>query len=92
MKTILIAEDFRDYLESLHFEANSRKNLVVFMLSTTFEFTSPIFAKIYEEYQEFYVQYQIAKKSLEDTYLKPMYTKVPKWHLDFQSREIVIDE
>jgi hypothetical protein len=52
------------------------------------------FNKIHTEYTEFYIQYELAKKQLEQDYIKPYYPHKNRfqWNLDFQTKEIIVNE
>jgi uncharacterized protein YihD (DUF1040 family) len=92
---IIISDKFRDYIEGLEFEKRSRFNLLNFMLSNNIQ-NEKMFEQIHTEYTEFYIQYELARKKLEQIYIIPrykdIYQKGFKWRLDFKSREVTIDE
>ena len=87
--TIVISEEFRNYLERLNYEKNSRLNLITFMLDTSLD-NKDMFNKLQIEYLEAYVQYELAKKELEQYYIYPKCKIFKSWNLDFLSREVTI--
>lgn len=89
--TIIISETFRDYLESLDYEKRARANLIAFMLTNNMA-NDTMFEKIHTEYLEFFIQYELAKKMLENFYITPQHKIFSSWTLDFQSKEVTIYE
>lgn len=88
---IIISADFRDYLEGLHYEKNSRGNLLNFMIMHDMKRDS-MFEKIHDEYTEFYIKFELAKKNLEQLYLEPIGINSNGWKLDFKSMEVLVNE
>lgn len=88
---IIVSVEFRNYIERLSYEKSSRANLLNFMLMHNMQ-NEEMFEKIQTEYFEFYVQFELAKKRIEEIYLAPRYEILPRWILDFKSREIIIHE
>ena len=88
---IVIPVKFRDLLEGLHYEKNSRINLLNFMIMHDMK-KDPMFEKVHEEYTEFYIQFEEAKKKLEEMYLKPNSINIKGWKLDFKSMEVSVNE
>lgn len=87
---IIISAEFRDFLEGLQYEKNSRLNLLNFMIMQNMKKDS-MFEKIQTEYTEFYIQFELAKKKLEQIYLEPSGFKIKGWKLDFKSREVLFN-
>ena len=86
-------EELVNKLEALNYEVNSRRDIIAFMLSGDYLRTEA-FAQYQQEYQNFYVQYDLLKKMLEDTYVKPLLKddQTVSWNLDFASGELEIYE
>jgi hypothetical protein len=88
---IIISERFRDYIEGLSFEKTARANLITFMLDNNMD-NKEMFEKINTEYLEYYIQFELAKKQLEEIYLASAYKTIPNWSLDYHSKEVTIYE
>lgn len=86
---IIIDEKFRDYLESLDYEKRARLNLIIFMLTNDMA-NHEMFEKIQDEYHEFFIQYELAKKQFENLYIAPRYKTFSGWNLDFRSKEVTV--
>ena len=86
---IVIPAEFRDFLEGLYYEKNFRINLLSFMIMHDMK-KDPMFDKIHDEYTEFYIKFELAKKKLEEIYLKPKDINYKCWKLDFNSMEVLI--
>jgi hypothetical protein len=86
---IFVSDTFRDYMEALQVEKDSRANLITFMMNTNMGNTEA-FNKLQQEYLLFFMEYELAKRMLEKIYLKPKYEKIRSWNLDFRSKEITV--
>lgn len=53
---------------------------------------SQMFEKIHNEFVEFHIQYEIAKKSLEENYIIPNYKKTSSWNLNYKTRRVTVNE
>ncbi len=92
IEQIKINKELCDYIESLHFEVNSRKDLLAFAMSKEFINTDS-FKQYHDEYQEFYIKYETAKNELYDMYLKEKYEGKPiRWELKFDTRILNVME
>lgn len=90
IEQIEINKELCDYIEALHYEVYSRKDLLTFAIGKGLVDTES-FNKYHNEYQEFYVKYEIAKQELYDTYVKEKYGYKPlKWELKFSTRTLII--
>lgn len=81
---IIINEKMRDYLEALHYEVESRKELIAFALERDIKHT-PSFDEYQKEYREVCAEYELAKKELEKEYLVGKCEGYTGWRLDFES-------
>lgn len=91
MKTtvIKIGEDVRDHIQALQYEVESRKDLLAHMIQTGTDTGSEAFKRYEKEYQEYFVQYNIAKEALQNQVLSPQVEgKLISWNLDFASCEV----
>lgn len=88
---VKITSDLRDYIESLHFEVESRKSLLSFVMEKGLV-ESDSFKKYHDEFKEFFIMYEQAKENLEESYVKPTLNEDEKanWELVFKDCEIII--
>lgn len=84
-------QDFINFIESLHYEVNARKELISFIVSKDMGIDTDTFKKYNKEYMEFYVQYNEAKNKLEEMYVRTAVENPKDWNLDFESGEITIN-
>ena len=87
--SIAIPKKFTNYIEKLSFEVSARLNLITFMLLDNID-NIEMFKKIQSEYQEFFIQFQLAKSLLEETYIKPNFKNILSWELDYELSEVII--
>ena len=82
-----------DYLESLAFEVEARRYLIETMLRQGSDIIGEGFQKYHDEYKDFFVQYEAAKKEFEKAYVLPVAQgKQVNWTLDYQTHELSISE
>lgn len=88
---IKITTELRDYIESLHYEVESRKSLLTFAMEKGLTNTDS-FREYHKEYRECFVMYEQAKHDLEESYVKPTLDEDEKadWELIFSDCEIVV--
>ena len=86
---IEIDRELSNYIESLSYETNARKNLIAFCFSKEIDLDNKIFKKYHDEYIHFNTSFELAKLQLEDTYVKPNYPNA-KWHLNFNTNILTI--
>jgi len=90
LEVVAISESLRDYVESLYYEVNSRKDLLTFAMSKGLTDTES-FKKYHEEYKDFYIKYEAAKTELFDICVKPKhYEGNISWNLDFATSTLTI--
>ena len=88
--TINIPIDFCNYIELLAYETESRKKLLAFMKKINVD--DDKYDELFKEYFQFYVQYEQAKRELEDNFLKPkLKNKNFSWTLHFNIGECEIE-
>ena len=87
---IKIPEDMSNYIEGLMYEVNARKDLVAFCIERGVDINNDIFQRYHKEYIDFSAQYEIAKKEMENTYIKPKYPNC-KWNLDFSINTVLVE-
>lgn len=87
-KKIKIEEEMSNYIERLQYEKNARENLCAFLIRQGLSQTED-FKYYHDEYKDAYIQYEMAKKELEDKYVPK---KGTRWELNFSTSEITIYE
>lgn len=88
IRTIKIPEDLCNYIESLMYETNSRKDVIAFMLRQgTAE--GEAFDRYHRQYLEFYAKYETAKEELVAKYIAPAAPNC-NWNLNFRTQEVEI--
>lgn len=92
IEQIEINQELCDYIEALHYEVYSRKDLLTFAIGKGIVDTDS-FKQYHDEYQEFYVKYETAKDELYNMYLKEKYEGKPiHWELKFNTRILNVME
>ena len=74
-------------IEALQFEVRARQDLLSFMLDGRSSTNSEQFEKYHDEYIQYHIEYEKAKKDLQDKYV-PAGNK--RWELDFATCEVKI--
>lgn len=88
-KIVTVNEEVRDKIQALQYEVESRKDLLAHMIQTGTDIKSEAFRRYEREYQEFFVQYNMAKETLQNAVLAPKVEgKLVSWNLDFASCEV----
>lgn len=88
-KIVKIPEDVRDRIQALQYETDSRKDLLGFMVANDYAIAGESFSTYHEEYQNYFVQYSIAKEEMQKQYLEPAVDgKLLNWNLDFSTCEV----
>lgn len=83
---IRISDDLCNYIESLQYEVNARKDLCAFMIDHGM-MESESFRKYHDEYIKCNAEYNVAKNTLTKEYgIKG------SWNLDFDTRELTYEE
>lgn len=89
-KIIEIPEEMVNYLQRLAYETDARSNLCAFM--TRQGIKNEAFNDYHREYIEFYTKYELAKKQMEDDYIKPaIESNNFTWNLDFKTGQVSVD-
>ena len=92
MKTFMVKErELIDYIESLGFEVEARRALIEAMLRQGADITGESFRKYHDEYREFFVQFEAAKKEFEQKFVLPQAKDgLLNWTLDYQTGEVTL--
>lgn len=78
-----------NYLEALNYEVESRKSILKFLCENK-NTTPELFNSFFADYQTYYIEYDLAKKNFEKTYIAPKYNNFSTWSLNFQTQELTI--
>ena len=84
-------KEFVNLIEALHYEVNSRKDLIAYMLNSNMRTDTEAYEKYNREYREFYIQYNEAKNKLEEMYVRAAVENPMNWNLDFETGEVTIN-
>lgn len=89
---INVNQETVNMIEALHYEVNSRREVIQFMLTKPDPgFNKELFDAYNKEYAEFYAQYDMAKMELQKQYIpEELVAKNASWNLDFGSCELTI--
>lgn len=91
-KTIELNRETRDYIQSLQYEVDARKDIIAFMIDRGMDINSETFKKYQKEFAEFLVQYNTAKDEISNMYVIPTLQENEKvtWSLDFETSIITV--
>ena len=91
MKTfeVEIPEEVCNYLESLMYETNARKNLLAFCIEHDLN-EKDAFNDYHKEYIEFSAQYEMAKEEMASKYIYPKYPSCT-WNLNFNTKIAIVE-
>lgn len=92
MKTFMVKErELINYIESLGFEVEARRALIEAILRQGGDITGESFRKYHDEYREFFVQFEAAKKEFEQKFVLPQAKDgLLNWTLDYQTGEVTL--
>ena len=89
---INVPEELSSYIESLHYEVNSRSSLLTFAMGKGMGDTDA-FKQYHDEYREFFMKYEVAKQELYDRFIRKDWDgQKVNWKLDFPTHTIFITE
>ena len=90
INTIHVTAELRDYIESLWYEVNARKDMIAYAFVKDLQETES-YKQYHKEYLEYYAKYELAKQEIENIYIKPLYGNVSvAWNLDFATATLTI--
>lgn len=81
-KKIQLEHSFCDYIESLMFEVNARRDLCAFMIGHGMS-DSPQFDKYHKEYLDKNAEYEVAKQTVSE-----LYGNGHAWRINFETKEL----
>lgn len=80
-----------DYIESLGFEVEARRALLEAMLRQDADITGESFRRYHDEYREYFVKFEAAKKEFERRFVLPQAKDgLQNWTLDYQTGEVTL--
>lgn len=82
---IIIDEQLCEKLEMLHYEVNSRKEIITSFLNMSSNISSELFQAYQDKYKEYFTAYNKAKQEMTKKYEVPA---GENWNLDFNTREL----
>ena len=89
---INVPEELSSYIESLHYEVNSRSSLLTFAMGKGMGDTDA-FKQYHDEYREFFMKYEVAKQELYDRFIRKDWDgQKVNCKLDFPTHTIYITE
>lgn len=86
MRKVPVTKEMCDYVESLMYELNARRDLCAFMVDHGMGGTEH-FEKYHDAYLKANAEYAVAKGELAK-----LAGDGKRWHLDFENRELVVDD
>ena len=86
MKKVPISKEMCDYVESLMYELDARRDLCAFMVGHGMSDTEH-FEKYHDAYLKANAEYAVAK-----TELAKLAGEGKRWRLDFENRELVVED
>lgn len=87
--TIIVSQDEVDELEKINMELNSRKNLILFLITQEIDENNHFLKKFQEEYDSYFIQFEQLKKQLQNKYLDQNNIVYHNWELNYYSRELI---
>lgn len=92
MKTVKIEipEKLSDYIESLMYEVNARRDLLAFCVERGMDVDGEVFQRYHKQYVEFNAEYELAKKNLTEDYVAGKHPNA-KWNLDFMTHTLTVE-
>lgn len=90
-----IPKETVEILEAYSYQVNSRKDIIIGVISESLSMDNERFIKYHKEYEEFYKGYQQAKNNLIVPYIKELFPDTwnnKNWTLDFSSGILKIED
>lgn len=87
--TIIVSQDEVDQLEKINMELNSRKSLILFLITQEIDENNHFLKKFQEEYDSYFRQFEQLKKQLQNKYLDQNNIIYHNWELNYYSRELI---
>lgn len=92
---IEISKESANILEAYSYQVNSRKDIIIGVLTNSLSMNEERFIQYHKEYEQFYKAYQEAKEKLITPYIQEYFPdswKNRNWRLNFSTGELEIDE
>ena len=91
-KTVHVPEAVRDQIQAAQYEVESRKDLLSYMATGGVDIHGESFTAYHKEFQDYFVQLQIAKDCLQKEILeKAVPGRLIHWDLDFNTCDCVCE-
>lgn len=93
MFEIEIDEELSNYIESLQYETDSRKDIIIYMITNNMDLNTEVGKQYQKEYSNFYNELAVAKDNLSQMYIRsnPKFAdKDVTWNLDFHSHTLYV--
>lgn len=78
-------------LEASMYEVNSRKEILSYMILNGADFSNNNFIKYQDEYQKFYMEYDMKKNLFERDYVFQQCPDAKSWSVDFLNETVIIE-
>lgn len=89
--TIKIDKTICENIETLQFEVESRKDIIVQFLAGGVKMDTEMFTKYHKDYQDFHKRYNKAKQDMVEKYLGAE-GRSKNWTLEFATGELTVEE
>lgn len=95
MKTIKIniPNDIKNLIQKFDIEAQSRKEIIEYVLLNNIDITNERFAQYQQDYDKRLYEFNVAKQELAKTYVLPEVKEIDKynWRLDYTTSILAIE-
>ena len=85
-----IDENVSKNLERLHYEAESYKSIISYVLTQQMDLNTDTFKNYQDKFTEINKEYQKAKNDLTINFVKKEYPDAINWNMDFIDKEVEI--
>lgn len=86
---IRLDETFCNELQSLMYQVQCRAQIVRDILTGSVAVDSEMFKKYHDEYQEYFMYYELKKANMLETYV-PEGLRDFSWNVDFSTQELIL--
>lgn len=85
-----VTKEMSDYVESLMYETNARKDMVAYMIDHDMT-KNDAYDRYHKDYVEYHTKYEMAKRELEATYVHPLKLGNVKWTMNFRTHQLEVE-
>lgn len=86
---IIISEEDRDNIQRAHAEAESRMNIITYILQGNIDVDKNRFDEYQNDYSEKYLSFEAEKVKIEEKYLKNL--SYNTWNLNYYTCELIYE-